>query len=326
MEFPTFRTFGAILAAGGLAMAQVALTNEDVVKLARSGLSEAFITDMIEKQPSKLAGEPAKLVELKKAEVPERVITAVSKRAPSQMPVTPEAVRDLASAGFSEGFLLEFLKGNPTQLASLDAARIVELKQAGVSERVLSAMTGKTAEAYQASLVREVPGGTEIAVRMIDSIDSQSAKEGDVFRASLAEDLRVKEEVVAPKGADATVKLVSEKESGKLTGRAELTVELVDVTVNGQKIAVTTTSVSQESGSRGARTAKSAAVVGAVGAVIGGIAGGGRGAAIGAGTGAAAGAGAQVFMKGQRVRIPSETLLFFTTEQALKVPAPMTRK
>ena len=58
----------------------------------------------------------------------------------------------------------------------------------------------------------------------------------------------------------------------------------------------------------------------AVGAIIGAIAGGGSGAAMGAGAGAAAGAGSQVFMKGQRVRIPSETLLTFTTEAPVKLP------
>jgi hypothetical protein len=56
-----------------------------------------------------------------------------------------------------------------------------------------------------------------------------------------------------------------------------------------------------------------------VGAIIGGIAGGGKGAAIGAGAGAAAGAGSQVFMKGQRVRIPSETSLYFTTQQPVAI-------
>jgi hypothetical protein len=61
---------------------------------------------------------------------------------------------------------------------SLDTASIVELKQAGVSERVLAAMVGK-------SSLREIPSGAEIGVQMIDSIDSQKAREGDEFHASL---------------------------------------------------------------------------------------------------------------------------------------------
>ncbi|MGQ9686935.1 MAG: hypothetical protein ACUVT2_11615, partial [Thiobacillaceae bacterium] len=66
--------------------------------------------------------------------------------------------------------------------------------------------------------------------------------------------------------------------------------------------------------------AKVAAGTAAVGAIIGALAGGGKGAAIGAGAGAAAGAGSQVFMKGQRVFIPSETVLVFLTEAPVNIP------
>jgi alkyl sulfatase BDS1-like metallo-beta-lactamase superfamily hydrolase len=38
----------------------------------------------------------------------------------------------------------------------------------------------------------------------------------------------VNDEEIAPKGADATVKLMAEKESGKFTGRTELTVAHID--------------------------------------------------------------------------------------------------
>jgi len=126
--------------------------------------------------------------------------------------------------------------------------------------------------------------------------------------------------VVVKKGADARVKLVSEQESGKFSGKAGLTVQLVSINVDGRKIPVNSSDVSEYSGSRGARTAKSAAAVGAVGAIIGAIAGGGKGAAIGAGAGAAAGAGAQTVMKGQQVRIPSETVLTFTTQKTVSLP------
>ena len=83
---------------------------------------------------------------------------------------------------------------------------------------------------------------------------------------------------------------------------------------------VNSTSVTEGSRSRGERTAKGAAAAGAVGAIIGAIAGGGKGTAIGAGAGAAAGAGSQVFMKGQRVRIPLETVLTFTTQMPIQLP------
>jgi hypothetical protein len=112
---------------------------------------------------------------------------------------------------------------------------------------------------------------------------------------------------------------VDEKESGKLTGRTSLTLDLVSVKVKGRVVDVNTQTVSEESSSRGAKTAKTAGGAGALGAIIGAVAGGGKGAAIGAGAGAAAGAGVEVLTKGQRVRIPSETRLTFVLENAVRI-------
>jgi hypothetical protein len=126
-------------------------------------------------------------------------------------------------------------------------------------------------------------------------------------------------DTVIPRGADAVVKLADSKESGKLTGRTELTLDLVSVKVNGRMVDINTETVSRESSSRGARTAKVAGGTAAVGAIIGAIAGGGKGAAIGAGAGAAAGAGAEVVTKGQKVKIPSETRLTFVVDTPVRL-------
>jgi hypothetical protein len=123
---------------------------------------------------------------------------------------------------------------------------------------------------------------------------------------------------VIPRGADAVVKLVDSQESGKLTGRADLKLALQSIAVNGRLVDVNSQTVTEESSSRGARTAKVAGGTAAVGAIIGAIAGGGKGAAIGAGAGAAAGAGSQVIMSGQKVHIPSETRLTFVLDNPVK--------
>jgi hypothetical protein len=141
---------------------------------------------------------------------------------------------------------------------------------------------------------------------------------GQTFAASLDQPVMLDGDTVIPRGADVTVKLVDAKESGKLTGRAELALALQSIRVNGQMVDINTQTVTQESSSRGARTAKVAGGTAAVGAIIGAIAGGGKGAAIGAGAGAAAGAGSQVIMNGQRVRIPSETRLTFVLDNAVR--------
>jgi hypothetical protein len=303
-----------LLSGPGAGLAQTVLTNDDIPKLVKSGLSEDFILNLIDRQGSKLSSDAPRLVDLKNSGVSEGLIAAVVKHNPPSEPMTSDAVVQLVKVGFSESFIIDLLKRQPGRLSFIvDANRIVELKQAGLSERILAAMIALGGS-------RELPSGTEITVRLIDAIDSEKSNEGDEFRASPDEPLQFGDDMIAPKGADAKVRLVTQKESGKLTGKTELTVQLLSFMVNGKAVQVHTTRVTEASGSRGARTAKTAAAVGAAGAIIGAITGGGKGAAIGAGAGAAAGAGAQVFMKGQRVRIPSETVITFTTQDTVKLP------
>ncbi len=160
-----------------------------------------------------------------------------------------------------------------------------------------------------------IPVGTSITIRMIDSVNSQEARVGETFRASVDEPVLVDGQVAVPRGADATVKLVEDKESGKIEGRTILTLVLQQVVVNGRTMDLTSGDVSQSSGSRGSKSAKVIGGTAALGAIIGALAGGGRGAAIGAGSGAAVGTGVQVLTKGQTVKIPSETRLTFILQQ-----------
>jgi hypothetical protein len=124
---------------------------------------------------------------------------------------------------------------------------------------------------------------------------------------------------VIPRGADVIVKLVDDKQSGKITGKTELTLDLVSVTVSGRVIDVNTQAVTRESGSRTARSEKVIGGTAVLGTIIGAIAGGGKGAAIGAASGAGVGTAAQVATKGQRVHIPSETRLTFTLEYPVRI-------
>ncbi|HYZ84906.1 MAG TPA: hypothetical protein VE621_10900 [Bryobacteraceae bacterium] len=165
----------------------------------------------------------------------------------------------------------------------------------------------------------EVPAGTTIQVRMIDDVDSERDRVGQEFRASVDEPVVVNGETVIPRGANVVAKLVDDKQSGKLSGRTELTLDLVSVEVNGRPVDVSTQEVTQASGSRTGKTAKVVGGTAVLGTIIGAIAGGGKGAAIGAASGAAAGGAVQVMTKGERVRIPSETRLNFTLQQPLNV-------
>lgn len=167
---------------------------------------------------------------------------------------------------------------------------------------------------------REIPRGAVLTVRMTDDVDSMRDDVGKTYRASLDEALNdASGYPVAPRGTPLILKLVDDKESGKIEGRTVLTLDVVSLELNGQQVPIDTAEVTQQSDSR---TAKSGKVIGgtaALGAIIGAIAGGGKGAAIGAVSGAGAGTAVQVLTKGQRVRIPSETRLTFTLQQAVRL-------
>jgi hypothetical protein len=162
-----------------------------------------------------------------------------------------------------------------------------------------------------------LPEGTNFVVRMIDAVDSEKATVGATYNAALDEPVAIDAQTLIPRGADAVVKLVEAKQAGKFTGRAELTLALWTVTVNGKAVDVNTQTVTRQSDARGQKTGAMAAGGAIVGAVIGGIAGGGKGAAIGAGAGGAAGAGAEAVVKGPHVKIAAETRLTFVLDNAV---------
>lgn len=164
-----------------------------------------------------------------------------------------------------------------------------------------------------------IPSDTSVTIRMIDSVDSERARLGQTFRASLDEPIVVNGQEVVPRGADVLTKLVADQQSGKIEGRTSLTLALSTITINGRPVDVTSTDVKQESNSRGARSAKVIGGATALGAIIGAVAGGGKGAAIGAGSGAAVGTGAEVMTAGQKVRIPSETRLTFRLQNPVQI-------
>ena len=146
---------------------------------------------------------------------------------------------------------------------------------------------------------------------MIDTIDSKTNQPGETFQASLDSPLVSGSQVVVPKGANVTVKLLEAKTSGKFKGQSELEVALDHIVLKGKSYPLSSSSVQEVGKSRGKETAKKTGLGAAIGAGIGAIAGGGKGAAIGAGIGAGAGAGSQLIMKGKQVKIPSETKLDF---------------
>jgi hypothetical protein len=159
-----------------------------------------------------------------------------------------------------------------------------------------------------------IPSGTDVVIRMIDTVDSQTNHVSDPFHASLDAPLVVGNTVVAQKGADVYGMLANAKDSGHISGKPQLTLELTGIRINGNVVPIDSTTYDVVGKSRGSQSAERIGGGAIVGAVIGGVIGGPKGAAVGATVGAGAGTAVQLSTHGDRIRVPSETRLEFTTE------------
>jgi hypothetical protein len=164
-----------------------------------------------------------------------------------------------------------------------------------------------------------IPEGTPLSVRLVDSIDSNKNKDGDIFHATLDSPIVAGGRVIVPKDADVEGEVQGLKSAGHFTGRSEIALMLTKLSFNGKSYAIETNEYKKEGASRGKRTAETVGGGAAIGALIGGLTGGGKGAAIGAGIGAGAGTGVQAVTKGQQIQIPSETMLEFQLNSPLTI-------
>ena len=162
--------------------------------------------------------------------------------------------------------------------------------------------------------------GQTLPVRLLDGLSSERNAAGDVFLATLDQELAVEGWVIAERGARVEGRVVAADRGGKVHGTAALAVELTQLrTSDGQTVAIHTESVFQRAGETHGTDAAKVGAGAAIGAVIGAIAGGGKGAAIGAGVGGGAGAGDVLLTRGKPAELPSETRLTFRLKTAVKL-------
>ena len=160
-----------------------------------------------------------------------------------------------------------------------------------------------------------VPIGTNLKVRLNDTLSSKESRVGDRFTATVVDPSRFDEATV-------TGHVKSIQKSGKIKGRTSMnlafdTVELRDgrrgvlhgyvTRVYGEDSGKADEEGGVESGSRTKQSVKRAGIGATVGAIVGGIAGGGKGAAIGLIVGGAGGAGSLAVQGSKELKIESGT-------------------
>lgn len=164
-----------------------------------------------------------------------------------------------------------------------------------------------------------IPAGTPIVIRTASALSTRDAKNGETFRATLAEPLVVDGVTIAPRGADVEGVIVESDPGGRVKGVAQLAVALRRLHTAAGEVEIQTGSYTAEAKSSVKKDVTRGAIMTGVGAAIGAIAGGGRGAAVGAGVGAGAGTATAMATRGEPATIPAETVLTFRLKEPVTV-------
>jgi len=184
-----------------------------------------------------------------------------------------------------------------------------------------SADKAKPVEAAKPAAPKSVtiPAGTTLNVVLSSALDSGKNKAGDSFTGNLSEPVAIDGKTVLDKGAKVEGTVVAAEGSGRVSGKATMSLALTSVTIHGKPVSISTKANAAEAeGTKG----RDAAVIGGstgVGAAIGAIAGGKKGAAIGAAVGGGAGTGTVLATKGKEVKYDAESKLDFTLDKDVKV-------
>ena len=167
-----------------------------------------------------------------------------------------------------------------------------------------------------------IPAGTGLTVRVLDRITSDYSKGDERFTALLDHDVTENGEVVLPARTEVNGRLVSVREAGKVSGRAEIVLELDSITLDGREYDLRTNRLTMQAENSVKSDAARIGGAAAVGALIGAITGGKKGAAIGATVGAGGGTASVLTTRGKAVQIERETPLRFKLESPLEVVIP----
>jgi len=162
----------------------------------------------------------------------------------------------------------------------------------------------------------EIPTGTELDVRLSDTLNSGTAKVEDRFEATTLVDLTVDGRLAVPAGSVMRGVITAVEPATRTNRTARLTVSFDQVTVNGRAYPIRGT-VSQALEGEGIRGEVGRVGAGAgVGAILGGLLGGFKGAMAGILIG---GGGTIAATEGEELRLPQGSVLRVRFDSTVRI-------
>ena len=237
--------------------------------------------------------------------------------ATTQPSPSPSATTDLTSASPTPD-ATSSAASNPGAVASNAAANpgAAPANSAGAG----AAPAAPSAAPAPPPRVFTIRAGAPISIYTAKDLSTKTAKDGDLFTASLARPIVDRDWVIAKRGALVQGVVVNSDPGGRVKGRASMTVKLRSLQLaDGRTVELSTSSYTKEAKSTKKKDAMKIGIGAGIGAAIGAIAGGGKGAAIGAGAGGGAGTGLVLATRGDPAVIPSESQLTFRLQGPITV-------
>lgn len=149
-----------------------------------------------------------------------------------------------------------------------------------------------------------IPSGTNVVAVLETSLATDTNHSGDAFQARTINPIVVGGRTVVPAGAMIHGVLRNVEASGKISGRATMTLDFERINdTRGQSHAISAQPLTLRAASNTRGDVEKIAAGGVLGAIIGGVAGGKKGAVIGAGAGVGAGTVIMLATKGEDVEL-----------------------
>jgi type IV secretion system protein VirB10 len=183
----------------------------------------------------------------------------------------------------------------------------------------------------------EIPQGSHALLRMMNSISTRTAREGDYVYLRTVTPIVSNGQIVVPVDSYVQGVVTSSKRSGRVRGRAELAIRIEKLTLPSGAVVKITPHLSsvdsegteqqvdkegsvKQGGSKEVDAAR-IATLGGTGAAIGGIADRSwKGAGIGAGVGGGVGLATVLLTRGREVDLKQGSTVDVTFERAVPVP------
>jgi hypothetical protein len=170
-------------------------------------------------------------------------LAVLAAAAQEQQPLNNDAIVKMVKSGLGENLIVTMIQSQPGKYV-VTPDEFIRLKQEGVSEKILAAMSNKAGGIVPVNSLPSAPvkiePNTPIRLSMDDAVSSATAKVGDTFKASVAEDVVINGHLAIAKGAATTGKVLAVKHKqgfAAFDGMVEVQIDSVPA-VSGQSVPI----------------------------------------------------------------------------------------